>query len=107
MIEPIEGKFEDLLVDCTGAVISPSIITFAFKGVENIESSQVAQIDPGKWELRVVPAKGYSDSDGAQLIKNFRELVSRDLVVRLVIKKEIARTNSGKYRWIVNESRSS
>ena len=103
MIEPIHGKFEDVLLGSTGSVISPSIITFAFKGVSNIESSQVAQVGPGAWEVRVVPGPGYSQSDGAQIVKNIHAAIDSGLSVELLLKDKIERTSAGKYRWVVNE----
>jgi phenylacetate-CoA ligase len=103
MIEPISGKFEDLLFGSSGNAISPSIITFAFKGVANISSSQVAQTGPETWEVRVVPGPGYSDEDGARIIQNIHSSVDRGLTVTLVLRETIQRTSAGKYRWVVNE----
>ena len=103
MIEPIQGKFEDVLFGSTGSAVSPSIITFAFKGVANIESSQVAQTGPGIWVVRVVPGPGYVNEDGERVLKNIHTLIDSGLSLSLVLRKEIERTNAGKYRWIVNE----
>jgi phenylacetate-CoA ligase len=103
MIEPIHGKFEDVLLGSTGSPISPSIITFAFKGVANVDSSQVAQVGPGTWEVRVVPGAKYSTKDGDQIVKNIHESVDSGLAVKLVLREKIERTPAGKYRWVVNE----
>ena len=43
MIEGIAGKFEDVIFGAEDEPVSPSLVTFAFKGVSNIESSQVAR----------------------------------------------------------------
>ncbi len=104
MIEPISGKFEDLIYDNENKPISPSLITFAFKGVNNIEKSQVAQIAINQWVIRVVPGKSYSKSDGEQIISNIKELVSNNLNVELLLVTDIPRTMSGKYRWVINET---
>jgi phenylacetate-CoA ligase len=103
MIEPIRGKFEDVLFGSTGNGVSPSIITFAFKGVANIDSSQVAQIGPAAWEVRVVPGPSYSHADGAQIVKNIHQSIDSGLSVALLLKEKIERTSAGKYRWVVNE----
>lgn len=103
MIEPIQGKFEDVLFGSTGSAVSPSIITFAFKGVANIDSSQVAQVGPAIWEVRIVPGAKYSNEDGEQIVRNIHESVDRGLAVKLVLRKNIERTAAGKYRWVVNE----
>jgi phenylacetate-CoA ligase len=104
MIEPIAGKFEDTIFGSDGNVVSPSIITFAFKGVLNIANSQVAQVGPGAWEIRIVPMPSYSEADGQQLKRNIASMVDPRLDVRVKIVQDIPRTLAGKYRWVVNES---
>lgn len=104
MIEPIAGKFEDVIYGSEGNPVSPSIVTFAFKGVHNIENSQVAQVEPGVWEVRIVPMSGYSDEDGKQIEKNIHAMVDEKIIVKLKMVVDIPRTSAGKYRWVVNES---
>jgi len=103
MVYPIEGKYEDIIYGSSGNPVSPSIITFAFKGLRNIERSQVAQIADAHWEVRVVPLAGYGESERSALAKNIREMVDPDLQVTIVECQDIPRTEAGKYRWVVNE----
>lgn len=103
MIEPIQGKYEDVLFGSTGSAVSPSIITFAFKGVANIESSQVSQTGPGIWEVRIVPGCGYANEDGERVLRNIHTSVDSGLNLSLVLQKSIERTNAGKYKWVINE----
>ncbi|OBP14293.1 hypothetical protein A5320_10890 [Rheinheimera sp. SA_1] len=104
MIEPISGKFEDILYDTDHRPVSPSLITFAFKGVNNIKKSQVAQIADDKWVVRVVPAADYGEQDGNKVIQNLRELVSDKVNAEIVLVEDIAKTAAGKYRWVLNET---
>lgn len=104
MIEPIAGKYEDTIYGSEGDPISPSIVTFALKGVHNIACSQVAQTQPSIWEVRIVPMSGYSDADGAQIVRNVHSMVDANITVEIKIVPDIARTSVGKYRWVVNES---
>ena len=103
MIEPIAGKFEDILYDINKNPISPSLITFAFKGVGNIEKAQVAQTEVDKWVIRVVPTANYQTKDGKQIIYNLLNLVSKKINVEINIVKDISKTKAGKYRWVKNE----
>ena len=103
MIEPIEGKFEDTIYGSSGDPISPSIVTFAFKGLRNIERSQIAQIADGQWEVRVVPMAGYGKLERLALVKNIHDMVDPELSVTVVEYQDIPRTEAGKYRWVVNE----
>jgi phenylacetate-CoA ligase len=103
LVEPITGKFEDTLYGARGQRISPSVVTFIFKSLDGIERSQVAQVGESEWEIRVVPAAGYGQSQRNRLVQNVRELVDPDLNVTVREVDDIARTSAHKYRWIVNE----
>jgi phenylacetate-CoA ligase len=105
MIEPVTGKYEDTLFGSQGQRISPSVVTFAFKGLRGIKYSQVAQVADGVWEIRVVPAVEFNEAERNRLIENVRHLVDPGLQVRVREVAEIARTAAHKYRWIVNESK--
>ena len=83
------------------------MVTFAFKSLRGIKYSQVAQIAPGTWEIRIVPESTFGDSQRQQLVDNVKHLVDPGLEVVVRVVSEIARTSAHKYRWIVNESKSS
>ena len=103
IVESMEGKFEDTLYGSRGNAVSPSVLTFAFKGLQRIARSQVAQVGESHWEVRVIPFQGFGASERAALQKNIRELVDPGLNVTVVERKELPRTAAGKYRWVVNE----
>jgi len=103
MIEPVTGKLEDRITGGDGAEVSPSVLTFAFKGVENVRKSQVAQVGPGLWELRLVPDVRFSQADQDQLLHNIRHLVDPTVHVKVVLCGDLPNTAAGKFRWVVNE----
>lgn len=100
MIEPVTGKFEDMLTGGRGQPVSPSVLTFAFKGMAHIRKSQVAQVGPGSWEVRVVAAPGFSPHD---LVDNIHRLADPHVAVKVVLKDELPNSSAGKFRWVVNE----
>ncbi len=100
VIEGLTGKVEEQVFDLDGAAVSPSVVTFAFKGVHNIQKSQVAQISRDRWIVRIVPAPAYSAADGQALIENFRTLVSPRLNVGIKLVDEIPPLPSGKFKWV-------
>jgi phenylacetate-CoA ligase len=102
-IELAAGKLEDQLYDADGNAVSASIITFAFKGLDNIRKAQVAQVGQGAWEVRLVPDSGYRDADGAALLRNIADHVSGRVAVRLRLVDELALQASGKFKWVVQE----
>lgn len=103
MIEPVTGKLEDQIFGSKGEFVSPSVLTFAFKGVQNIRKSQVAQVAPERWEIRLVPAPAFGADDQFKLVDNIHKLVDPGVNVCVVLKDEIPCTASGKFRWVVNE----
>jgi len=103
MIEPVTGKWEDRIFGSDGAFVSPSVLTFAFKGLQNIKKTQVAQVAPGRWEVRVVPAPAFGTDERQKLIDNIHNLVDPGVNVQVVLRNEIPSTASGKFRWVVNE----
>ena len=105
MIEPVTGKLEDSITGSNGAPVSPSVLTFAFKGVENIKKSQVAQIAPAHWQIRLVPMAGFSKQDEEKLVHNIHQLVDPGVKVEVLLKDDLPNTAAGKFRWVVNESR--
>lgn len=104
MIEEVTGKFEDSITGSDGKVVSPSVLTFAFKGVENIRRSQVAQVGPAHWQVRLVPEAGFTRADEQKLIDNIHHLVDPKVRVEVVIKEDLPNTAAGKFRWVVNET---
>jgi phenylacetate-CoA ligase len=102
-IEPVTGKFEDSIYGGNGAFVSPSVLTFAFKGLRNIRKSQVAQVAPERWEIRLVPDAGFGAEDKHRLVDNVRNLVDSLVTVDVVVRDDIPSTPSGKFRWVVNE----
>ena len=105
MIEPVTGKVEDRIFGSKGAFVSPSVLTFAFKGVQNIRKSQVAQVAPERWEIRLVPAPEFGPDDRHRLIDNIHKLVDPGVNLDVVLREEIPSTAAGKFRWVVNECR--
>jgi phenylacetate-CoA ligase len=104
-IEPVTGKWEDSLYGSDGSFVSPSVLTFAFKGLRNIRKSQVAQVAPARWEIRVVPAPAFGADERRKLVDNIHQLVDPRVDVRVVLRDDIPHAASGKYRWVVNEHR--
>ena len=103
MIDPVTGKVEDALVGSDGRRVSPSVLTFAFKGLEHIRRAQVAQVGAAEWEVRVMPMPAYGDAQKRQLIENVHHLVDPHIRLRVVEVEEIPRTPAGKFQWVVNE----
>jgi phenylacetate-CoA ligase len=102
-IELASGKVEDQLFDRDGGAVNSSIVTFAFKGVDNIAKAQVAQVDPHRWEIRIVPGRGFSKRDSDRLLSNLNHYVSSRVAYAIRVVDDIPAQQSGKYKWIAQE----
>jgi phenylacetate-CoA ligase len=104
LVEAVSGKYEDRIAGGAGQEVSPSVLTFAFKGVQHIRRSQVAQVGPARWEVRVVPDPQFGAAERCQLIDNIHQLVDPDVQVEVVLRDALPETAAGKFRWVVNET---
>ena len=104
MIEDVTGKYEDSITGSNGAVVSPTVLTFAFDYVEHIRRSQVAQIGPAHWQVRVLPYTGFGPADQQKIVDNIHALVDAGVQVDVVVRAELPNTAAGKFRWVVNET---
>jgi phenylacetate-CoA ligase len=102
-IELSSGKVEDQLYDADGKPISAAIITFAVKYLTHIRKTQVAQVGPGQWNVRVVPGDGYTPGDTEILLKSIATQVSDRLQVTVDLVDDIPLQKSGKFKWIAQE----
>jgi phenylacetate-CoA ligase len=103
VIEALCGKIEERVYDLDGRPVSPSVITFAFKDVAHIERAQIAQVAADRWELRIMPAAGFSDADSQQLLDNMARRVSGRLNVGVRRVEAIDKLPNGKYKWVAQE----
>jgi phenylacetate-CoA ligase len=99
----MSGKIEDQLYDADNEAVSPSVVTFAFKGVPHIARSQVAQVGPAEWRVRVVPLPGFGDLQQRALLENFSRLVTDRVRVAIDLREDIPAEPSGKYKWVSQE----
>lgn len=105
VIERISGRLADQLFDREGRAVNGTLIGFAFDGMKNIRKAQVAQVAWDRWEIRIVPARGYNTRDGERVLANLARQVSARVSARVVLVSDIAALPSGKYQWVVQEWR--
>ncbi|PIL38161.1 hypothetical protein CR103_19445 [Massilia psychrophila] len=103
IIEGVSGKYLDAITGSDGAPVSPSVLTFAFKRMDQIRKSQVAQVGPASWEVRVVPLPGFTAFHQQYLIDIIHRMVDPHVLVKVVLRDDLPNTAAGKFRWVVNE----
>ncbi|HXA46718.1 MAG TPA: hypothetical protein VNW52_03735 [Burkholderiaceae bacterium] len=101
-IESVSGRQEDMIYGADGAVVS-AFLSLAFSGAQNIRKSQVAQIEPLRWQIRLVPTALFDEHDKQKLIANIERIINPKVALEVVLLDDIPNEASGKFRWIVNE----
>jgi phenylacetate-CoA ligase len=104
-LEKLTGRTGDMLFDLRGAPVNPTIVSFAFKGLHNIDRAQVAQTARDHWAIRVVPGARYAHADGEALLGNIDRLVSGDVRAEIELVDALPDLDSGKYKWVSQEWR--
>lgn len=95
----IQGRYEDYCTTPDGR----RVLRFdtVFKGVTSIVEAQVVQEGASRFTINVVPTAEFSAADRQKLIGNFRQHVG-SVEVEIAILDCIPRTESGKFRAVVN-----
>ncbi|HJQ99094.1 MAG TPA: hypothetical protein VJ826_12350 [Candidatus Polarisedimenticolaceae bacterium] len=101
ILESIDGRREDLLVLSDGTAVGR--LDHLFKDAVRIAEAQIRQTAPGVCTVAVVPRDGFSATDEAALLDEFRARFGDRLAVRLEIVPSIPRTSRGKLRLVVHE----
>lgn len=102
-IEPVVTKAEDCIATPSGRVVSPSILTWAFKDLDGLVASQIAQVSERAVEIRVVCADARLAAIGELLSRRVGELLFSEMAITVVGVSELAVTSAGKTRFVVNE----
>lgn len=103
LMEDVTTKAEDILALKDGRMISPSVLTHPFKPMHSIEQSQVVQEDYDQITIKIVPNEKYQPAESEHLVREFKARLGEDMQIRIEIVKEIPRTKSGKFKWVVSK----
>lgn len=80
-------------------------VTVIARKCRNIRNMQVVQERPGEITVRLVPGPDFdAERDAAEVERQFRRKVGRELTIRIVCVDEIERTKAGKYLSIINRT---
>lgn len=106
MLAAINGRTNDYLMARDGSRISGVALTTLLYGVDGIRQFQYRQTEPGNVILAVVPLEPDRASD---LVEHLREPTAnleqllRGGRVSISVEDEITPSNSGKFRYVLNE----
>ncbi len=100
LVERMDGRSEDYLVLANGARVGR--LDHILKDMVNIRASQFVQQRAGEAILKIVPGANYGPSDEAVLSREIASRLGAGFDVRFDFVEELARTASGKIRFVVS-----
>jgi phenylacetate-CoA ligase len=103
VLDPVVTKAEDSIVTGSGRVISPSLLTWAFKDLSGVRSSQIVQRDDLSVEVRVVADSSQGHATKQALASRLSEMLFGEVPVTVVLVDKLDVTTAGKSRFVVNE----
>jgi phenylacetate-CoA ligase len=101
ILSGIVGRVEDYVLAADGRLVGR--LDHLFKDSRAVIEAQVVQERVGEVILRIVPTDEYSSRDEAQICDEARLRLGSDTLVRFEYVHEIARTNNGKFPFVLSK----
>jgi len=105
VVRQLLGRVDDLIVTGDGRRIGR--LDPVFKGRRAIREAQIIQHDPKRLTVKLVPTAAYTQRDGEGVIRELHARVGAEMAIDLEIVSSIERTAAGKFRAVINQSRTS
>ena len=102
LIDPVLTKLEDCVTTPTGRRISASILTWAFKDLPGLYSSQIVQKDDRTVEVLFTARQGDSNNIRGHLLPRLDEMLFGEIDIRFTQVEKLAVTEAGKSRFVVD-----
>ncbi len=99
----VATRDQDIAVAPDGRYISASILDAVTHNLTSIAESQIEQEDLYHVIMRVVPRPSYNKRDEASIIDSLQQVFGPEVSVTVEIVESIARTASGKFRWVISK----
>jgi phenylacetate-CoA ligase len=99
VLAAVEGRSDDVLVTADGRRVGR--LDPVFKGNLPVLEAQIVQEAIGRLRLRYVPAPGFTDEHGREIVSRIRDRMG-DVAVELEPLAAIPRSANGKLRAVVN-----
>jgi len=103
VIEPVITKYEDCILTPSGRLVSPSVLTWAFKDLEGVRKSQIVQVASDRVVVHVDVDESSISEISRVLIKRLNQMFFDEIRVDVVREPEIKLTSAGKTRFVVRK----
>ena len=102
-IRNVTTKAEDIIVSPSGALLSPSILTHAFKPFTSIIKSQIVQEKLDRVDVKIVATPEFGPEKEEALSRELRNRLGKSILVSIEKVTDIPPETSGKFRWVISK----
>lgn len=105
LLEKVEGRLQDLVITKDGRLITLTALIFAqhFEAFSRVKEMQIIQEKKGEITVRIVRTRQYSKDDERDILGKMQKIVSDGLDINLEYVDYISRTQSGKYKFLIQK----
>ncbi|MCK4520283.1 phenylacetate--CoA ligase family protein [Candidatus Parcubacteria bacterium] len=105
LLTKVEGRLQDLVVTKDNRLITLTALIFAqhFEAFFKIREIQLVQEKEGEVTVKIVKTPQYSIDDEQEILSKMQRAVSSGLDINFVYVNTIPRTQSGKYRFLIQK----
>tara|TARA_Y100001980_G_C14556662_1_gene349164 strand:+ start:7407 stop:8765 length:1359 start_codon:yes stop_codon:yes gene_type:complete len=100
IIKKIYGRNEDYVLKNDGTKVGR--LDHIFKGVNNIQESQIIQNKVQEIIIRIVKNKNFAENDKKQIIKNASDRLGNNFEFKFEFVDRIPRTKNGKLKFVIS-----
>jgi len=105
LLKKVEGRLQELVVTKDKRLITLTALIFAqhFEAFSKVKEMQLVQEKEGELIVRIVKTDHYSDKDEGEILAKMQGAVSSGLEINFAYVDHIPRTQSGKYRFLIQK----
>jgi phenylacetate-CoA ligase len=105
LLKKVEGRLQELVVTKDRRLITLTALIFAqhFEAFSRVKEMQLIQEEEGKMRVRIVKTLQYSENDEQEFLTKMQKAVDNGLDINFEYVDQIPRTQSGKYRFLIQK----
>ncbi len=105
LLKKIEGRLQEFVVANDKSLITLTALIFAqhFKAFGKIKNMQLYQDCVGEVIVKIIPTNNFLKEDSNEIIKKMENAISGKIKVEVKIVDKIQRTQSGKYKFLIQK----
>lgn len=100
-LSPVTTKADDLLVALDGRLVSPSILTHAFKPLVGLVRSQLIQEAVDRVDVYLETGPGWDERQEEAIVASLSERMGPGVRIEVHRVDRLEQTAAGKFRWVV------